>query len=75
MSTPHYTTRGPNPVAFDRATFLRDYATQFVAAWTAQNHTDYCMRGLQDELGRPPWEDALFCAEEAWEHLTETIQP
>lgn len=59
-------------ITFSRETFIRDYATQFIAAWTAARYDDYCGRGWHDKLGQPPWEDALFTAGEAWTHLTTT---
>lgn len=72
MSTPSYVTT-TSGACFDRALFIREYATHFVAAWTARHYEDYCARDLHDELGKPPWEDALFCAEEAWEHLNSIV--
>ncbi len=68
-----YTTK--DGIVFTRAHFIRDYTTQFVASWVGKHYEDYCARDMHDNLGRPPWEDALFCAGQAWEHLTETIQP
>ncbi len=74
MSAPTtYTTK--EGITFVRETFIRDYAVQFAAAYTAQHYVEFCQRGLQDQLGRPPWEDALLCAAEAWDHLTIAIQP
>lgn len=69
-----YTTKGDDGITFDRAIFIRDYATHFVAAWTARHYEDYCATDRHAALGRPPWEDALFCAGEAWDHLV-SIQP
>lgn len=61
-------------VVFTRDVFIRDYVTNFLATWTAQHFSDFCARNLHAELGRPPWEDALHCAGEAWDHMIE-IQP
>ncbi len=67
MSFPLYTTTGG--ITLYRDTFIRDYATHFVAAWTARHYEDYCARDRHDALGKPPWEDAFFCAAQAWDHL------
>ncbi len=71
MSRALYTTL--DGITLDRRDFIRDYATQFVAAWTARHYEDYCARDMHSALGRPPWEDAFFCAAEAWDHLQSII--
>ena len=59
--------------ANDEATFKKNFATQFLASWVASNYDDFCMRGLQKELRKPPVEDAAHLAQEAWDHLVETV--
>lgn len=53
----------------DEEKFKKDFATQFMATWTANNYNDYCSRGAWTELGKPPIEDAEFLADSAWRNM------
>tara|TARA_B100000700_G_scaffold138442_1_gene154485 strand:- start:1195 stop:1491 length:297 start_codon:yes stop_codon:yes gene_type:complete len=46
--------------------FKNNFITKFLATWTAKNHEKYCMEGRQEELKKPPVEEAVFLADEAW---------
>ncbi len=50
--------------------FLQQYVTQFLASYMAYHHEDDCMNGHPGKrYAHQPIEDALFCAEQAWEQL------
>lgn len=50
-----------------RREYIETFVINFVSVWTAKNYTDYCSRGLHKELENPPFEDALFLAQETWD--------
>lgn len=57
----------------DKSLFIKSFSTHFMANWAALNYSDFCTRGLHKELGKPPVEDAMFLAEQAWDHLVEIV--
>lgn len=46
--------------------FTNIFIATFLTTWCATNYEDYCIRGKQEDLGKPPVEDAVFLAAEAW---------
>lgn len=52
----------------DELHFKRQFAIQFLASWSATHFTEYCARGMQEELAMPPVEDAKYLAQTAWDH-------
>ncbi len=52
----------------DELHFKRQFAIQFLASWTAVHYTEYCGRGMQEELERPPVSDAEYLAQKAWDY-------
>lgn len=54
-----------------REEFIRLYAIQFCASFTAVHYDENCIHGRHDEARNPPVEDAIHLAEEAWEHFRE----
>ena len=51
--------------------FKKQFTTNFVSTWVANNYDDACMRGQHNRLREPPFEDAFHLADEAWEHYME----
>lgn len=47
-------------------TFKENYISTFLASWAAQNYEDYCILGKQEDLKKPPIEDAVYLADCAW---------
>lgn len=52
----------------DGREFKRQFAVQFLASWSAVHYMDYCARGMQESLEKPPVEDAEYLAQKAWDH-------
>lgn len=50
--------------------FKNSYISTFVATWTAINYEDYCIRNMHSELENPPFEDAEYLADKAWENYS-----
>jgi len=59
----------------DELAFRRQFATQFLASWCATHFHDFCARGLQEQLEKPPVEDADYLSFAAWKHWRETMRP
>lgn len=57
----------------DELAFRRQFVTQFLASYCATNLCDFCGRGLQDKLEKPPVEDADYLSFAAWKHWRETM--
>ncbi len=53
--------------------FMKMFVVQFLASWAAKNYDEYCSLGIQEQLEKPPVEDAVFLAEKAWKKLDEFI--
>jgi hypothetical protein len=51
----------------DERAFKQQFVTQFLASWTAVHYADFCSRGMQEALEKPPVEDAACLAQKAWE--------
>ena len=54
------------PQQMDKKTFLNNYISTFLATWTANHYEEYIMNNKHEDLGKPPVEDAIFLANEAW---------
>lgn len=52
----------------DEQRFKEQFIASFLASWCAVNYTEYCVQGAQKLLGKPPVEDAIHLADEAWKH-------
>jgi hypothetical protein len=59
----------------DEKTFKNNFITTFLATWVANNYDEYCMEGKQEQLSKPPVEEAIFLADEAWNEFVEITQP
>jgi len=59
--------------ANDENGFKQRYVIGFLTSWCAVNYSDFCSRGLHQELRQPPVEDAAHLAEEAWSHWSDII--
>lgn len=51
--------------------FIEQFVVQFLASYTATIYEDCCMRGQHAKLRKPPVEDAIHLAEEAWNELVD----
>ena len=51
----------------DKQTFVNNYISTFLATWTANHYEEYIMNNKHGDLGKPPVEDAMFLANEAWD--------
>lgn len=54
-----------------REEYIENYVVNFLAVWTANNFSDYCMRGWHKQLENPPFEDAVFLAVQTWDKFQE----
>lgn len=52
----------------DEEKFKKDFVTQFMATWVANNYNSYCSNRWS-ELGKPPIGDAEFLADSAWRNM------
>ena len=53
--------------------FKQQFISCFLASWCAVNYTDYCMRGMHEQLSNPPVEDAIHLANDAWAEYRKNI--
>ncbi len=66
MPSSYTTTTG---VTLSRDAFIAHYAAAWLAAMSVHVYDDCCSRGDHSRQDKPPVEDAVFCAEAAWDHL------
>jgi hypothetical protein len=53
--------------------FCKQFIAAFCGAWCAKNYEDFCMRGIQERLEKPPIEDAVYLADTAWIRYEDTV--
>ena len=51
--------------------FKAMFLTVFLATYCANEYPDACARGEHERLSRPPVEDAMSLADDAWEKVQE----
>ncbi len=61
-------------VTLGRDAFICHYVAAWLAARSVHVYDDCCSRGDHSRQDKPPVEDALFCAEAAWERI-ESLHP
>lgn len=57
--------------SYDESSFKKQFITNFLAAWVAENYAECCSRERHAELSNPPVEDAVMLADAAWDRMCE----